>query len=208
MGPAAGGSTSVASTPSSTGVSSRPSGSGTTQARSEYLPREGRLAQLEAWAGATDLALTAGERAFLAERTARAPHGGGHGGDERRWPGSRCLPPRRRRSPRSRSSSERGAGRRTPRDGPPAGCLRPGEPRRRPERSILLAIEAAETTRRHDGSVLIEAQQALHDALEPRVCCGSRASGEDKQRGSSIASPSRPTAPVWSRGRPEDGEHP
>ena len=34
-----------------------------------------------------------------------------------------------------------------------------------PERSILLAIEAAETTRRHDGTVLPEAEQALHDAL-------------------------------------------
>ena len=34
-----------------------------------------------------------------------------------------------------------------------------------PERSILLAIEAAEQTRRRDGTVLTEAQQALHDAL-------------------------------------------
>src|SRR5207245_7528555 len=34
-----------------------------------------------------------------------------------------------------------------------------------PERSILLAIQAAETTRRHDGSILPEAEQALHDAL-------------------------------------------
>src|SRR5437660_5236725 len=37
----------------------------------EYLPREGRLAQFEPWVEATDLALTAGEREFLAEaRTA------------------------------------------------------------------------------------------------------------------------------------------
>ena len=36
----------------------------------EYLPREGRLAQFEAWAGATDLALTAGEREFLAQARA------------------------------------------------------------------------------------------------------------------------------------------
>jgi WD40 repeat protein len=34
-----------------------------------------------------------------------------------------------------------------------------------PELSILLAIEAAETTRSHDGSILQEAEQALHDAL-------------------------------------------
>ncbi len=38
----------------------------------EYLPREGRLAQFEAWAEATDLALTAGEREFLAEARAAA----------------------------------------------------------------------------------------------------------------------------------------
>src|ERR687888_668720 len=38
----------------------------------EYLPREGRLAQFEAWAGATDLALTAAEREFLAEARAAA----------------------------------------------------------------------------------------------------------------------------------------
>src|SRR5262245_947069 len=39
---------------------------------SEYLPREGRLVQFEAWADATDLALTAGEREFLAEARAAA----------------------------------------------------------------------------------------------------------------------------------------
>ena len=72
----------------------------------EYLPREGRLAQLEAWAGATDLALTAGERDFLADaRVPRRtrPRGAGRGGGGRRWPGSRCSPPRRRSSQHSRS---------------------------------------------------------------------------------------------------------
>ena len=34
-----------------------------------------------------------------------------------------------------------------------------------PERSILLAIQAAETTQRHDGTILVEAEQALHDGL-------------------------------------------
>src|SRR5215207_6709737 len=38
----------------------------------EYLPREARLGQFEAWAGATDLALTAGEREFLGEARAAA----------------------------------------------------------------------------------------------------------------------------------------
>lgn len=38
----------------------------------DYLPPEGRLGQLETWAGATDLALTAGEREFLAEARSAA----------------------------------------------------------------------------------------------------------------------------------------
>jgi hypothetical protein len=38
----------------------------------DYLPREGRLAQFEAWAAGTDLALTTGEREFLAEARAAA----------------------------------------------------------------------------------------------------------------------------------------
>ena len=134
----------------------------------EYLPREGRLAQLEAWAGGTDLALTAGERAFLAEaraaanevarrraRRRRATLAGfallaaaasilagfalvlrGHARDDARLATARQLAA----SAQANLAVD-------------------------PERSILLALEAAETTRRHDGTMLAEAEQALHDGL-------------------------------------------
>jgi WD40 repeat protein len=134
----------------------------------EYLPREGRLAQFEAWAGATDLALTGGERAFLAEARAAA--------DE--------LARRRTRRRRvmlagfatlaaaasviavfalvlrgqARDEARLATARQLAASAQAALAVDP-------ERSILLAIEATETTRRHDGTVLIEAQQALHDAL-------------------------------------------
>jgi WD40 repeat protein/DNA-binding SARP family transcriptional activator len=134
----------------------------------EYLPREGRLAQFEAWAGATDLALTRGEREFLAEARAAA--------DE--------LARRRTRRRRAtlvgfatlaavtsviavfalilRSQARDEARLATARQ---LAASAEANLVVDPERSILLAIEAAETTRRHDGTVLIEAQQALHDAL-------------------------------------------
>jgi WD40 repeat protein/DNA-binding SARP family transcriptional activator len=134
----------------------------------EYLPHEGRLAQLEAWAGATDLALTGGERAFLAEARAAA--------DE--------LARRRTRRRRAtlvgfatlaaatsviavfalilRSQARDEARLATARQ---LAASAQANLDVDPERSILLAIEAAETTRRHDGTVLIEAEQALHDAL-------------------------------------------
>src|SRR5262245_35485737 len=134
----------------------------------EYLPREGRLAQFEAWAEATDLALTAGEREFLAEaRTAadvaarrrarrrRAILGGfavlaaaasvlavfalvlrGQASDDARLAKARQLA----------ASAEANL-------------------EVDPELSILLAIESANTTHRHDGTVLRETEQALHDAL-------------------------------------------
>ena len=38
----------------------------------DFLPREGRLVQFEAWARATDVALTEDEREYLAEGRARA----------------------------------------------------------------------------------------------------------------------------------------
>ena len=134
----------------------------------EYLPREGRLAQFEAWAGATDLALTAGERAFLAEARAAA--------DE--------LARRRTRRRRAtlagfatlaaaatgiavfalvlRGQAQDDARLATARQ---LAASAQANLEVDPERSILLAIEAAETTRRRDGTVLTEAEQALHDAL-------------------------------------------
>jgi WD40 repeat protein/DNA-binding SARP family transcriptional activator len=135
----------------------------------EYLPHEGRLAQFEAWAGATDLALTGAERALLTEARAAA--------DELA-----------RRRTRRRRATLVGFGtlaavtsviavfalilRSQARDEARLATARQLAASAEanldvdPERSILLAIEAAETTRRHDGTVLIEAQQALHDALD------------------------------------------
>jgi WD40 repeat protein/serine/threonine protein kinase/DNA-binding SARP family transcriptional activator len=134
----------------------------------EYLPREGRLAQFEAWAGGTDLALTAGERAFLGDARAAADEFG------------------RRRARRRRATLAgfallaaaasvlavialvlRGHARDDARLARARQLAASAQANLEvdPERSILLAIEAAETTRRHDGTVLTEAQQALHDAL-------------------------------------------
>jgi WD40 repeat protein len=134
----------------------------------DYLPREGRLAQFEAWAGTTDLALTAGEREFLAEARAAADVAA------------------RRRARRRRATLTgfamlaaaasalavfalvlRGHARDDARlaTARQLAASAQGNLDVDPERSILLAIEAAETTRRHDGTMLVEAEQALHDAL-------------------------------------------
>jgi WD40 repeat protein/DNA-binding SARP family transcriptional activator len=134
----------------------------------EYLPREGRLAQFEAWADATDLALTAGEREFLAEARAAAD-------------AAARRKARRRRAMLAGFAALAAAAsvlavfalvlRNEARDDARLATARQLAASAQanlevdPERSILLAIEAAETTRRHDGSVLLEAQQALHDAL-------------------------------------------
>jgi WD40 repeat protein/DNA-binding SARP family transcriptional activator len=135
----------------------------------EYLPREGRLAQFEAWAGGTDLALTADERAFLAEARAAADDLA-----RRRT--------RRRRATLAGFATLAAAAsvlaafalvlRNGARDDARLATARQLAASAEanlavdPERSILLAIEAAETTRRHDGTVLIEAEQALHDAVD------------------------------------------
>jgi WD40 repeat protein/DNA-binding SARP family transcriptional activator len=134
----------------------------------EFLPREGRLAQLEAWAGATDLALTAGEREFMVGARASADAAA-----RRRA--------RRRRATLAGFATLAAAAsvlaafalvlRGQARDDARLATARQLAASAQanldvdPERSILLAIEAAETTRRHDGTVLTEAQQALHDAL-------------------------------------------
>ena len=134
----------------------------------EYLPHEGRLAQFEAWAAVTDLALTAGEREFLTQARAAADAAA-----RRRT--------RRRRATLAGFATLAAAAsvfavfalllRNDARDDARLATARQLAASAQanldvdPERSILLAIEAAETTRRHDGTVLIEAQQALHDAL-------------------------------------------
>jgi len=134
----------------------------------EYLPREGRLAQFESWAAATDLALTAGERELLAEARVAADEAARRRARGRRatlagfatLAAAACvlaafalvLRGDARDDARLATARQLAASAQANLDVDP-------------ERSILLAIEAAETTRRHDGSILREAEQALHDAL-------------------------------------------
>ena len=134
-----------------------------------YLPHENRLVQFEAWAGATDLALTAGEREFLAEARTAADVAA------------------RRRARRRRAMLAgfavlaaaasvlavfalvlRGQARDDARLATARQLAASAQANLAvdPERSILLAIEAAETTRRHNGTMLVEAEQALHDAVD------------------------------------------
>ena len=134
----------------------------------EYLPREGRLAQFEAWAGATDLALTAGEREFLAEARAASDATARRRARRRRGvlAGFAVLAVatsllavvalilRGQATDDARVANARRL----------AGFAE-GNLNVDPERSILLGIQAAETTLRHDGHILPEAEQALHDAL-------------------------------------------
>jgi WD40 repeat protein len=134
----------------------------------EYLPREGRLAQFETWAGTTDLALTAGERDFLSEARVAADAAA-----RRRA--------RRRRATLAGFAALAAAAsalaafalvlRGQARDDARLATARQLAAQAQadlaadPERSILLAIEAAEMSRRRDGTLLPEAERALHDAL-------------------------------------------
>jgi WD40 repeat protein/DNA-binding SARP family transcriptional activator len=147
----------------------------------EYLPGAGRLAQFETWAAATDLVLTAGEREFLTEARSAADDAA-----RRRA--------RRRRAILAGFASLAAAAlllaafalvlRSRARDDARLATARQLSASAEanlnvdPERSILLAIESAETTRRHDGSILPEAEQALHDALAAsRVLAASHGVG-------------------------------
>ncbi len=151
----------------------------------EYLPREGRLAQFETWAGATDLALTAGEREFLADARAAADDAARRRTRRRRGilagfavlaaaasllaVFALILRGRAKDDARVATARQLAASAEANLDVDP-------------ERSILLGIQAAETTRRHDGSILPEAEQALHDALTvSRVL--ARSSGVGRRSG-------------------------
>jgi len=151
----------------------------------EYLPREGRLAQFETWASATDLALTAGEREFLAKARAAADEAARRRARRRRGilAGFAVLAAaasllavfalilRGRAKDEARVATAR-----------QLAASAEANLDIDPERSILLGIQAAETTRRHDGSILPEAQQALHDALTAsRVL--ARSSGVGRRSG-------------------------
>jgi WD40 repeat protein/DNA-binding SARP family transcriptional activator len=134
----------------------------------EYLPREGRLAQFEAWAGTTDLALTAGEREFMAEARAAADAAARRRARRRRATLAGFATLAAAASALAAFALVLHNGARddarlaTARQLAAAAEANLGVD---PERSILLAIKAAETTRRHDGTMLREAEQALHDAL-------------------------------------------
>ncbi|MFL5918459.1 MAG: protein kinase domain-containing protein [Gaiellaceae bacterium] len=151
----------------------------------EFLPREGRLAQFETWAEATDLALTSGERKFLAEARVAADEAARRRARRRRGilagfavlaaaasllaVFALILRGRAKDDARVATARQLAASAEANLDVDP-------------ERSILLGIEAAETTRRHDGSILREAQQALHDALTAsRVL--ARSSGVGRRSG-------------------------
>jgi WD40 repeat protein/DNA-binding SARP family transcriptional activator len=134
----------------------------------EYLPGEGRLAQFEAWASATDLALTAGERAFLAEARGAADATARRRARRRRATlAGFALLAAAASALAALALVLRGQARHDARLATARQLAASAQANLDvdPERSILLAIEAAETTRRPDGTVLIEAQQALHDAL-------------------------------------------
>ncbi|HXG75872.1 MAG TPA: BTAD domain-containing putative transcriptional regulator [Gaiellaceae bacterium] len=134
----------------------------------DFLPREGHLAQLEAWAASTDLALTEDERTFLGEARAAADEGARRRARLRRAVLAALAALAALASAaavfafvqrgQARDEARLATARQLAADAQASLSVDP-------ERSILLAIEAAETTRRHDGTVLNEAEQALHDAL-------------------------------------------
>ena len=160
-----------------------------------YLPHENRLVQFEAWAGATDLALTSAEREFLAEARAAVDEAARRRARRRRGilAGFAVLAAaasllavfalilRGRAKDDARVATAR-----------QLAASAEANLDIDPERSILLGIQAAETTRRHEGSILPEAQQALHDALTAsRVL--ARSSGVGGGPVSDTSSPSLPT---------------
>jgi len=134
----------------------------------EYLPREGRLAQFEAWAEATDLALTAGEREFLGEARAAADAAARRRAHRRRailagfavLAAAACVLAAFALVLRGRARDDARLEKARHLAASAEANLEVD-----PELSILLAIESAETTRRHGGKVLRETEQALHDAL-------------------------------------------
>jgi len=137
--------------------------------QSEYLPREGRLAQFESWAQTTDLAFTDEERDFLVEARASVDIAARRRARRRRGVlagfASLALAAsilavfafvqqgRAEREARTATSRELAAAAVANLDVDP-------------ERSILLALQAVDTTREAGGTVLREAEEALHRAVK------------------------------------------
>ncbi len=147
-----------------------------------FLVRGTRLDQLEAWAGTTDLAIGRPERAYLKASVDQRDHERAE--EERRR--EREVRMERRSARRLRglvavfaaaaliaatltvvATDQRGQARReariaTARELAAASLANLDED---PELSVLLAIEAAQVTRAVDGTVLREAEEALHRAV-------------------------------------------
>ena len=147
-----------------------------------FLMRGARLEQLEAWAAATDLAIGRPERAYLKASIDQGEQEGME--EERRRDREARIERRSARRLRSlvavfaaaavvattltvvaasqRDRAEQGARISTARELAAASAANLEVD---PELSVLLAIEAVEATRSDDGTVLREAEEALHRAI-------------------------------------------
>jgi WD40 repeat protein/serine/threonine protein kinase/DNA-binding SARP family transcriptional activator len=173
-----------------------------------YLPREGRLAQFETWTGSTDLALTAGEREFLTEARTAADEAARRRARRRRGilAGFAALAAAASLLAAfallQRGRAEEEARTATARELAAAAAANLDVD---PERSILLALEAVETTREADGTVLREADEALHRAVKrsrlvrpvPQGGFGLAVSPDGRRFVTSGSDPGDSTATVW-----------
>jgi WD40 repeat protein/DNA-binding SARP family transcriptional activator len=147
-----------------------------------FLLRGARLDQLETWAATTDLAIGRSERAYLKASVDQREQE--HGEEERRREHERRIERRSARRLRGlvavfaaaaliagsltvvatsqSNTAQRETGVATARELATAAVANLGVD---PELSVLLASEAVETTRSSDGTVLEEAEEALHRAV-------------------------------------------
>lgn len=172
----------------------------------EYLPGEGRLAQFESWAAVTDLALTAGEREFLTDARAAVDEAARRRSRRRRailagfasLAAAASLLAVFAFVQRDRAEQEARAA--TARELAAAAVANLDVD---PERSTLLALEAVDATRQTDGTVLREAEEALHRAVQrSRIVRvfpqgGSLAVSAGGRFVTRSADPSDNTATVW-----------
>jgi WD40 repeat protein len=162
-----------------------------------FLLRGARLEQVSAWAGATSLALARSEREYLDESTAVAE--GERAAEEARVERERRLERRSVRRLRTAvavfavaalvaagltvvatQQSERAEAEAREASARELAAAAVANLERDPQLSILLAIEAVERTHSVDGSVLREAEEALHQAVTAsRIVTSVPGSSED-----------------------------